>query len=236
MQRSTSIEITDYKVQVKRSKTFTTEKKENNTTLQNTTTVEATRPTTPPFKFETVNRPFKSVNTSSEDNTPFKIANTSKRTAPHRQAVDFSSTMANRLEKKTNKKYRHIGRISVKDLTKRFNQVIKEDSPKNIILQTDNFVLQPMFNKGKNSNKFQIETGTSKKGASKSLKKMDRPSKATKRNSERAVQIEAALRKYNPDILNRINNGNSVMEIEKQRDNSFSQMKIRPIWMTMQRT
>ncbi|KAG9302220.1 hypothetical protein G9A89_020654 [Geosiphon pyriformis] len=66
-----------------------------------------------------------------------------------------------------------------------------------------------------------MEAWTSEKGALKSLKKMDKPPKTTKGDSERATQIEAALRKYNPNILNRINSENSVVEIEKQRDNPF---------------
>ncbi|KAG9303757.1 hypothetical protein G9A89_018654 [Geosiphon pyriformis] len=164
---------------------------------------------------------FGSVNTSSGDNTPFKIANTSKRTALHRQTADFSPITANRLEKKTNKKYRHIGRISIKGLTEKFNQVIKKDLFKNTIIQTNNFVLQLMFNKCENSNKFQIKAWTSKKKVSKSLKKLDKPSKATKRDSKKAAQIETALRKCNPNILNRINSGNSLLEIEKQMDNLF---------------
>ncbi|KAG9299313.1 hypothetical protein G9A89_013961 [Geosiphon pyriformis] len=62
-------------------------------------------------------------------------------------------------------------------------------------------------------------------GASKSLKKLDKPSKVPNRNSERAAQIEAALRKCNPDILDRINSRNSVVEIEKQMNNLFDANK-----------
>ncbi|KAG9299775.1 hypothetical protein G9A89_013135 [Geosiphon pyriformis] len=59
-----------------------------------------------------------------------------------------------------------------------------------------------------------MKAWTSKKKASKSLKKIDKYPKAPKGNSERAVQIEAALRKYNSDILDKINSG-------KQIDNLF---------------
>ncbi|KAG9292574.1 hypothetical protein G9A89_006945 [Geosiphon pyriformis] len=193
MQRSTSIETINCKAQVERNKTSTTEKEKNNTTLQNTTIVVVTRLTTSLLKFETVNRLFGSVNTSSKQQTFFTIT-------------------VNRLEEKTNKKYRHIERISVKGLTKKFNQVIKEDSFRNTTFQTNNFVLQPMFTKSGNSNKFQIEAEISKKKTSKFLKKMDRPPKATK---------EDTLKKYNPDILDKINNKNSVVEIVKQKDNTF---------------
>ncbi|KAG9305522.1 hypothetical protein G9A89_003585 [Geosiphon pyriformis] len=77
-----------------------------------------------------VEKPFGSVNTSSGDDTPFRIANTLKRTAPHRRAADFSLITANKLEEKANKKYRHIERLSVKELTKKFTQISKEDLPK----------------------------------------------------------------------------------------------------------
>ncbi|KAG9296588.1 hypothetical protein G9A89_015180 [Geosiphon pyriformis] len=157
MQKSTSKETIDSKDQVERNIASTTDKRENNTTIPNTTTVEPTRLTTPLFRFVTVDRPFGSVDTSSKDDTPFRIVNTLKRTALYRRAADFSLVMTNRLEKKTNKKYRHIRRISVKNLTERFNQVIKEDLFENTTGQTDNFVLQPMFNKRGNSNKFQIK-------------------------------------------------------------------------------
>ncbi|KAG9297406.1 hypothetical protein G9A89_009490 [Geosiphon pyriformis] len=78
-----------------------------------------------------------------------------------------------------------------------------------------------MFNKGGNSNKFQMKAWTGEKGALKSLKKIDRPSKTPKKDSKRAAQIEAALRKCNLDILNRINSGNSVVENEEQMNNLF---------------
>ncbi|KAG9288333.1 hypothetical protein G9A89_021364 [Geosiphon pyriformis] len=120
MQRSTSVETINSEYQVKR-----------NITSTNSLTVKTARPTISPFKFKTTNRPFGSVNTSSGDDTPFRIANTLKRTASHRRAADFSSTTANRLEEKANKKYRHIGRISVKKLTEKFNQITKEDLSKN---------------------------------------------------------------------------------------------------------
>ncbi|KAG9294453.1 hypothetical protein G9A89_001958 [Geosiphon pyriformis] len=130
------------------------------------------------------------MDTSSGDDTPFRIANTSKKTALYRRAADFSP-------------------------------VIEEDSFENTTGQTNNFVLQLMFNKGGNNNKFQIEAWTREKRALKSLKKLNKPSKAPNRKSERAAQIEAALRKCNLDILNKINSENSVVEIEKQMNNPF---------------
>ncbi|KAG9298714.1 hypothetical protein G9A89_012782 [Geosiphon pyriformis] len=85
------------------------------------------------------------------------IANTSKKTVPHRRAADFSLITANKLEEKANKKYRHIGRLSVKGLTEKFIQISEENLPETTSVQTNNFVLQPIFNKGGNSNKFQME-------------------------------------------------------------------------------
>ncbi|KAG9294823.1 hypothetical protein G9A89_008515 [Geosiphon pyriformis] len=85
-----------------------------------------------------------------------------------------------------------------------------------------------MFNKEENSNKFQIEAWTNKKRASKSLKKMDEPFKAPKEDRDRAAQIEAVLKKCNPDILDRINRGNFALENEKQMDNPFDVNKDKP--------
>ncbi|KAG9297412.1 hypothetical protein G9A89_009496 [Geosiphon pyriformis] len=221
IQRSISEKTIKNNNQVELNIASATDKEKNNTISHKLTTVETAKPTTPPFRFETDNRQFGSVNTSSEDNTPFRIANTAKKTAPHRQVADFSPTTGNRLEEKTDKKYRHIGRISIKGLTEKFNQIIEEDSSENITTQTNNFVLQPIFNKGGNSNKFQMKAWTGEKGASKSLKKMDRPSKTPKEDSKRAAQIEAALRKCNLNILDRINSGNSVAENEEQMNNLF---------------
>ncbi|KAG9299076.1 hypothetical protein G9A89_020389 [Geosiphon pyriformis] len=141
MQRSTSVETIDSEYQVERNIISIAKRKSVNNNPQNSSTVKTARPITPLFRFETTNRPFGSVNTSSRDNTPFRIANTLKRTAPHRRATDFSPITANRLEEKANKKYRHIGRISVKGLTERFNQITEEDLPKNTSVQTNNFVL-----------------------------------------------------------------------------------------------
>ncbi|KAG9284785.1 hypothetical protein G9A89_003708 [Geosiphon pyriformis] len=50
---------------------------------------------------------------------------------------------------------------------------------------------------------------------------MNKPLKAPKRDRKRAAQIEAALKKCNPNILDKINNGNSVLETKKQMDNPF---------------
>ncbi|KAG9297669.1 hypothetical protein G9A89_011184 [Geosiphon pyriformis] len=157
-QRSTSVEIIDSEYQVEGNITSTAKREEINTNPQNLSTVETARLNTPPFKFKTTNRLFGSVNTSSGDNTPFKIANISKKTALHRRAADFSPITANKLKEKINKKYRHIERISIK--------VLKEDR-------------------------------------------------------ERAAQIEAALRKCNLNILDRINRENSAIENKKQMDNPF---------------
>ncbi|KAG9304228.1 hypothetical protein G9A89_019790 [Geosiphon pyriformis] len=220
MQRSTSVETIDSKYQMEGKITSTAEGESINTNPQ--------RPTIPPFRFETTNRPFGSVNTSSGDDTPFRIAKTSKRTAPHRRAADFSPITANRLEEKANKKYRHIGGLSIKGLTEKFTQISKENLPETTSVQTDTFVLQPMFNKGGNNNKFQMEAWTSEKGASKSLRKMDRPSKMPKEDKNRAAQIEAALRKCNPDILDRINRGKSALKNEKQMNNPFNANKDEP--------
>ncbi|KAG9284778.1 hypothetical protein G9A89_003701 [Geosiphon pyriformis] len=85
-----------------------------------------------------------------------------------------------------------------------------------------------MFNKGGNSNKFQMEAWTGEKGASKSLRKMDGPFKVLKEDRNRAAQIEAALRKCNPDILDRINRGKSALENEKQIDNPFDANRDKP--------
>ncbi|KAG9292553.1 hypothetical protein G9A89_006924 [Geosiphon pyriformis] len=221
-------EIIDSKYQVEGSITSTTEKEDISTNLQNSSTVETARPSTPLFRFETTNRLIGSVNTSSGDDMPFRIANTLKKTALYKKVADFSPITANRLEKKANKKYRHIGRISVKELTEKFNQITEENSPETTSVQINNFVLQPMFNKCENSNKFQMEAWTSEKGASKSLKKIDKPSKVPKKNRKRAAQIEAALRKCNPDILDRINRGNSVIENEKQMNNPFNTNRNKP--------
>ncbi|KAG9297399.1 hypothetical protein G9A89_009483 [Geosiphon pyriformis] len=130
MQRSTSVDTIDSEYQVERNITSTTEEEDINANSQNSSTVETARPIMPPFRFKTTNRPFGSVNTSNGDDTPFRIANTSKRTAPHRRAVDFSLITANRLEKKANKKYRHFGRLSIKGLTEKFTQIFEEDLPK----------------------------------------------------------------------------------------------------------
>ncbi|KAG9303081.1 hypothetical protein G9A89_005039 [Geosiphon pyriformis] len=228
MQRSTSVETIVSKYQVEEKITSTAEGEDINVNPQNLLTVETTRPITPPFRFETTNRPFGSVNTSSGDNTPFRIAKTSKRTASHRKAADFSLITANRLEEKANKKYRHIGGLSVKGLTEKFTQISEKNLPETTSVRTDTFVLQPMFNKGGNSNKFQIEAWTGEKEASKSLKKMDGTSKVPKEDRNRAAQIEAALKKCNPDILDRINRGKSALENEKQMDNSFDANKDKP--------
>ncbi|KAG9298703.1 hypothetical protein G9A89_012771 [Geosiphon pyriformis] len=50
---------------------------------------------------------------------------------------------------------------------------------------------------------------------------MNGPSKMPKEDRNRAAQIEAALRKCNPDILDRINRGNSALENKEQIDNPF---------------
>ncbi|KAG9299077.1 hypothetical protein G9A89_020390 [Geosiphon pyriformis] len=85
-----------------------------------------------------------------------------------------------------------------------------------------------MFNKGENSNKFQMEAWTGEKKASKSLKKVDKPSKTPKKDKERAAQIEAALRKCNSDILDRINRGNFATENDEHMDNPFDTNKDKP--------
>ncbi|KAG9298704.1 hypothetical protein G9A89_012772 [Geosiphon pyriformis] len=157
MQISTSVETIDSEYQVEENITSTAEEEDINTNSRNLLTMETARPITSPFRFETTNRPFGSVNTSSGDDTPFRIANTSKKTVPHRRAADFSLITANRLEEKANKKYRHIGRLSVKGLTEKFIQISEENLPETTSVQTNNFVLQPIFNKGGNSNKFQME-------------------------------------------------------------------------------
>ncbi|KAG9301533.1 hypothetical protein G9A89_008385 [Geosiphon pyriformis] len=175
--RSNSTDTTKYKDQVK---------------------IENTRPITPLFRFEHSSRTIGSVNTSSRNNTPFRIANTSKRTAPYQRAADFSPLTGNRLEKKPNKKYRHLGKISVKDLTKRFNQVIKEELTDKTTNQTNNF----------------------------SLKKLDRPSKLPSEEVKRVVQIETALRKCNPEILDKINKGKSAEKFDEQIDNPFKTNKV----------
>ncbi|KAG9305523.1 hypothetical protein G9A89_003586 [Geosiphon pyriformis] len=82
-----------------------------------------------------------------------------------------------------------------------------------------------MFNKRGNSNKFQMEAWTDEKGASKSLKKMDGSFKVPKEDRNRAAQIETALRKCNPDILDR---RKSALENEKQMDNSFDTNRDKP--------
>ncbi|KAG9288439.1 hypothetical protein G9A89_015645 [Geosiphon pyriformis] len=86
----------------------------------------------------------------------------------------------------------------------------------------------PMFNKGGNSNKFQMKAWTDEKEASKSLRKINGPFKAPKEDRDRAAQIEAALKKCNPDILDRINRGKSALENEKQMDNPFDTNRDKP--------
>ncbi|KAG9300856.1 hypothetical protein G9A89_004486 [Geosiphon pyriformis] len=66
-----------------------------------------------------------------------------------------------------------------------------------------------------------MEVWTSEKGASKSLKKLDRPFKLPSEEVKRAVQIETALRKYNPEILDKINKGKFVEKFDVQIDNPF---------------
>ncbi|KAG9298272.1 hypothetical protein G9A89_002760 [Geosiphon pyriformis] len=73
-----------------------------------------------------------------------------------------------------------------------------------------------------------MEAWTGKKEASKSLKKIDKPSKTPKKDRERAAQIEAALRKYNSNILNRINRKNSVIKNKEHMDNPFDINKDKP--------
>ncbi|KAG9290705.1 hypothetical protein G9A89_011668 [Geosiphon pyriformis] len=227
-QRSTSVETIVSEYQVEGKITSTVEGEDINANPQSSLTVETARLITPSFRFETTNRPFGSVNTSSGDNTLFRIAKTSKRTAPHRRAADFSPITANKLEEKANKKYRHIGELSIKGLSEKFTQISEENLPETTSVQTDTFVLQPMFNKGGNSNKFQMEAWTGEKKASKSLRKMDGTSKVPKEDRNRAAQIEAALRKCNPDILDRINKGKSALENEKQTDNPFDANRDKP--------
>ncbi|KAG9301589.1 hypothetical protein G9A89_016659 [Geosiphon pyriformis] len=228
MQRSTSVETIVSEYQVEGKITSTAEGEDINANPQNLLTVETARPITLPFRFEATNRLFGSVDTSSGDDTLFRIAKTSKRTAPHRKAADFSPITANRLEEKANKKYRHIRGLSVKGLTEKFTQISEENLSETTSVRTDTFVLQPMFNKGRNSNKFQMEAWTGKKGVSKSLRKMDGTSKGPKEDKNRAAQIEAALKKCNPDILDRINRGKSALENEKQMDNSFDANRDKP--------
>ncbi|KAG9289397.1 hypothetical protein G9A89_007958 [Geosiphon pyriformis] len=62
-------------------------------------------------------------------------------------------------------------------------------------------------------------------GASKYLKKLNRLSKLLIEDVERAAQIEAALKKYNPEILDIINKGKFVKKTDKQMDNLFETNK-----------
>ncbi|KAG9300840.1 hypothetical protein G9A89_004470 [Geosiphon pyriformis] len=62
-------------------------------------------------------------------------------------------------------------------------------------------------------------------GASKSLKKLDTLSKLSSKEVERAVQIEAALRKCNFEILDKINKGKSAEKFDEQMDNPFETNK-----------
>ncbi|KAG9306125.1 hypothetical protein G9A89_016029 [Geosiphon pyriformis] len=197
-QRSTSVETIVSEYQVEGKITSAAKGEDINTNPHSSLTVEIARPITPPFRFETTNRPFGSVNTSSRDNTPFRIAKTSKKTAPHRRAADFSSITANKLEEKANKKYRHIGGLSIKRLTEKFTQISEENLPKTTF------------------------------GASKFLRKIDEPSKVPKEDRNRAAQIKAALRKCNPDILDRINRRKSTLENEKQMDDPFDANRDKP--------
>ncbi|KAG9284309.1 hypothetical protein G9A89_007464 [Geosiphon pyriformis] len=201
MNRSTSKDTTKNIDQVEGNSTINTENEENSTFIPNQMPVKKTRPTASPFRFEHNSVIIRSVNTSNGDNTPFRIANTTKRTAPHQRAADFSPITGNRLEKKPNKKYRYLEKISVKGLTKKFNQVFEEKLTDKTADQTNNF------------------------GASKSLKKLDKPFKLLIEDVERAAQIEAALRKCNPKILDMINKGKSVEKTDEQMDNLFETNK-----------
>ncbi|KAG9289237.1 hypothetical protein G9A89_022547 [Geosiphon pyriformis] len=78
-----------------------------------------------------------------------------------------------------------------------------------------------MFNKGENSNKFQIEAWIGENKASKSQKKLDKPLKLSIKDVERAVQIETTLRKCNSEILDKINKRKSVEKFDEQIDNLF---------------
>ncbi|KAG9288330.1 hypothetical protein G9A89_021361 [Geosiphon pyriformis] len=60
------------------------------------------------------------------------------------------------------------------------------------------------------------------------MPQLDGPSKVPKEDRDRAAQIEAALRKCNPDILNRINRRKSALENEKQMSNPFDANKDEP--------
>ncbi|KAG9297654.1 hypothetical protein G9A89_011169 [Geosiphon pyriformis] len=200
--RSTSKDTTKNIDQMEGNPIVNTEKEGNSTFIPNQIPVEKTRPITPPFRFEYNNVIIGSVNTSK--------LQIHQREQPH---TDFSPLTGNRLEEKHNKKYRHLEKISVKNLTERFNQVIEEELTNKTTDQTNNF--------GGNSNKFQIEAWTGKKGASKSLKKLDRPFQLLNKDVERAVQIETALRKYNPEILDMINKEKSVKKTDEQMDNPF---------------
>ncbi|KAG9284779.1 hypothetical protein G9A89_003702 [Geosiphon pyriformis] len=130
MQRNTSVKTIVSEYQVEGKITSTAEEEDINANSQSSLTVEIARPIISPFRFETTNRLFGSVNTSSGDDTPFRIAKTSKKTAPHRRAADFSPITANRLKEKANKKYRHIEELSVKGLTEKFTQIFEENLPK----------------------------------------------------------------------------------------------------------
>ncbi|KAG9298713.1 hypothetical protein G9A89_012781 [Geosiphon pyriformis] len=57
---------------------------------------------------------------------------------------------------------------------------------------------------------------------------MNGPSKMPKEDRNRAAQIKAALKKCNPDILDRINKGNSALENEEQIDNPFDANRDKP--------
>ncbi|KAG9294835.1 hypothetical protein G9A89_008527 [Geosiphon pyriformis] len=58
---------------------------------------------------------------------------------------------------------------------------------------------------------------------------MNKPFKVPKEDREKAAQIKAALKKCNPDILDRINKENSAIENEEQIDNSFDTNRNKPI-------
>ncbi|KAG9299768.1 hypothetical protein G9A89_013128 [Geosiphon pyriformis] len=70
-----------------------------------------------------------------------------------------------------------------------------------------------------------IEASTGEKRASKSLKKLDRPSKLLNKEVVRTAQIEAALRKCDPEILGKINKEKSVEKFDEQMDNLFETNK-----------
>ncbi|KAG9306112.1 hypothetical protein G9A89_016016 [Geosiphon pyriformis] len=57
---------------------------------------------------------------------------------------------------------------------------------------------------------------------------MDKPSKTLKKDRKRAAQIEAALRKCNPDILDKINRKNSAIENIEQMNNPFDTNRDKP--------